>query len=218
MIIKEITERGCIRNFSDKKISNTEIKEILEAGRLAPSWMNVQPWQFIVTDNEEHKSLLSHCANFQKQLKEASHIIIVLGDLTAWNDDKFGSILSQKGLSQEGINHLLNDKGYNPAKHSGGMRKARTLEQCAYAMAYMNLQAQALGIDSCIIGAFANEMTGFKPELLNRLREVFNLPQGVFINGLLALGYRADGIKNNPKIRKPFKDIVSIEEYGNRIG
>ena len=52
--MKELVARQCVRQYSDKKISNEEIEEILEAGRLAPSWMNVQPWKFIVVEDEEH--------------------------------------------------------------------------------------------------------------------------------------------------------------------
>lgn len=88
------------KNFFNKKIADADMHEILEAGRLAPSWMNVQPWHFIVTDKQEHKNFLSKCANFQKQIKEASHIIIILGDLTAWNHTKFSKILQEKGLEK----------------------------------------------------------------------------------------------------------------------
>ncbi len=218
MVLKEIESRKCIRQFSNKKIPLAQIKEILEAGRLAPSWMNVQPWQFIVTDNDEQKKLLSLCANFQKQIAEASHVIIVLGDLTAWNDENFSIILSQRGVSKEGISHILNDKGYNPAKNSEEIKQARTMEQCAYAMGFMTLQAENLGINSCIIGAFANEITGFRPELLSKIREEFSIPQEMFITGLITLGFKAENVESAPRMRKAFNDIVSIEQYGNKIG
>lgn len=215
MLLKEIEDRCSIRTFSTKKIADADMHEILEAGRLAPSWMNVQPWHFIVTDKQEHKNFLSKCANFQKQIKEASHIIIILGDLTAWNHTKFSKILQEKGLEKDGIAHLLNDKGYNPAKHSSQMVVLRTIEQCAYAISFMQLQARHLGIDSCIIGALTNELTGFNPELLQEFRETFNVPEGMLIAGLLALGYRKEGVKTPLKLRKNFENIISIEEYSH---
>ena len=58
MILKEIEERTSVRRYSDKEISENDIKEILEAGRIAPSWVNAQPWHFIaVKDNETKKKM-----------------------------------------------------------------------------------------------------------------------------------------------------------------
>ena len=42
--------RKSIRSFQKKKIDRQLMLEILEAGRLAPSACNFQPWQFIVVD------------------------------------------------------------------------------------------------------------------------------------------------------------------------
>ncbi len=213
MLLKEIEERCSIRNFLPDKIGEKEIKEILEAGRIAPSWMNVQPWHFIVTDKEEHKSFLSKCANFQRQIKEASHVIIVLGDLTAWNKANFGRILEEKGIDREGIVNLLEDGGYNPANRSEQMLILRTIEQCTYAISYMDLQAKHLGIDACIVGAIANELTGFSPDLAEEVRNIFKIPEGMIIIAFLALGYRKEGIITPKKKRKAFNEVVSKEEY-----
>ena len=90
------------------------------------------------------------------------------------------------------------------------------MEQCSYSMAFMDLEATALGIDSCIIGAFANELTGFNPEMKNLVRNEFNIPDGMIIAGMLALGYRQEGIKTPKKVRKSYDSLVSYEKYGQR--
>ena len=41
------------RNFSNKKVHRELLLEILEAGRLAPSACNNQPWKFIVVDEPD---------------------------------------------------------------------------------------------------------------------------------------------------------------------
>lgn len=43
-----IVERRSIRRFTDYHVTDEEIVQILEAARMAPSWANVQPWEFIV--------------------------------------------------------------------------------------------------------------------------------------------------------------------------
>lgn len=217
MLLKEIEQRQSVRQFSAKKISEADIRQIVEAGRMAPSWMNVQPWHFIVVENEETKSLLSLSAKYQKQIKEASHVIVLLGDFSAWNNKNFGKILTEKGMPEDSVQYILNDRGYNPAQNTSAILMARTMEQCSYAMAFMNLQAQSLGIDSCIIGAFANELTGFTPEVYEKVKETLNIPDTSMIAGMLALGYRKETVHNLPKIRKRFETVVSSEKFGQQL-
>lgn len=217
MLLKEIEQRQSVRQFSAKKISEDNIRQIVEAGRIAPSWMNVQPWHFIVVENEETKALLSLSAKYQKQIKEASHVIVLLGDFSAWNNKNFGKILTEKGMPEDSIQYILKDRGYNPAQNTSAILMARTMEQCSYAMAFMNLQAQSLGIDSCIIGAFANELTGFNPEVYEKVKETLNIPETSMIAGMLALGYRQETVHNLPKIRKRFETVVSSEKFGQQL-
>ena len=213
MILNEIAKRQSIRQYSDKKISKADIEEIIEAGRIAPSWMNVQPWHFIVVDDEETKTLLSVSAKYQKQIKEASHVIVLLGDFAAWNNKNFGKILTEKGMPEESVQQILSDKGYNPAQNTSAILMARTMEQCSYAMAFMDLQAQSLGIDCCIIGAFANELTGFTPDIYEKVKEKLNIPDSAMIAGMLTLGYKRDTFKQTKKTRKTKEEVIFYGQY-----
>ena len=47
-MIKEINERRSIRTFGSKSVTREQIIQILEAGILAPSGKNLQPWRFDV--------------------------------------------------------------------------------------------------------------------------------------------------------------------------
>ena len=55
MIKNQITEfqknRRSIKDFTDDPVSEEQISTIIEAGRWAPSWLNIQPWKFIVIDD-----------------------------------------------------------------------------------------------------------------------------------------------------------------------
>ncbi|MBT3271873.1 MAG: nitroreductase family protein, partial [Spirochaetales bacterium] len=55
MIKNQITEfqknRRSIKDFTDDPVSEEQISTIIEAGRWAPSWLNMQPWKFIVIDD-----------------------------------------------------------------------------------------------------------------------------------------------------------------------
>lgn len=50
--------RKSIRKFTGEPLSNEDVLDILDAGRIAPSAKNRQPWRFIVYKNEEKKKLL----------------------------------------------------------------------------------------------------------------------------------------------------------------
>ena len=54
MVLREISERYSVRNFSDRNIPDEIIRDILEAARLAPSWVNTQPWHFIVVKDKRN--------------------------------------------------------------------------------------------------------------------------------------------------------------------
>lgn len=47
-MIKEIKNRRSIRAFSDKKVSDEQLNELLDAARWAASCFNEQPWKFAI--------------------------------------------------------------------------------------------------------------------------------------------------------------------------
>ena len=59
----------------EKHIPDADLRTILEAGRLAPSWMNVQSWKFILVKSQENKDLLSELSIGQQQVKNADAMI-----------------------------------------------------------------------------------------------------------------------------------------------
>ena len=45
--------RRSVREYSDKKIDDDVIKEILDAAMWAPSGVNIQPWYYVVIKSKE---------------------------------------------------------------------------------------------------------------------------------------------------------------------
>lgn len=59
MELKEaIYGRRSVRKYLDKKISDADIEEIIDAGLWAPSAVNLQPWYFVVCKSDEAKAKL----------------------------------------------------------------------------------------------------------------------------------------------------------------
>nr|WP_294860632.1 nitroreductase [uncultured Fluviicola sp.] len=59
-VIKTIYERRAVRKYKDIPVSRDLIEQLLEAGRMAPSAMNKQPWGFHIVTDKEMIQLFSH--------------------------------------------------------------------------------------------------------------------------------------------------------------
>ena len=67
-LYEAISERRSHRNFAADKISQKEIEEILEAGLLAPSAKNRQPWHFVSCGPETKSLIISSLQNKSDEL------------------------------------------------------------------------------------------------------------------------------------------------------
>ncbi|MCG8477431.1 MAG: nitroreductase family protein [Cytophagales bacterium] len=72
-------QRYSARKYQDKPVEKELLLQVLEAGRIAPSAKNKQPWHFVVITNEEILSDISDCYA-RNWLKTAKCIIVVCGD------------------------------------------------------------------------------------------------------------------------------------------
>ncbi len=82
-----INNRRSVRKFLNKEISLEIIKEMLEAGRMAPSAKNRQPWKYIVFGNKQKRELLDGMELGLKREEEAKQLLpkSVSGILDAQN-------------------------------------------------------------------------------------------------------------------------------------
>ena len=213
-MLKAIVERSSVRSYTDKVISEGDIKKILEAGRLAPSWMNVQPWHFISIQDQETKDLLCTLSFGQKQVKNASHVILCLADVGAWDDAKFRKVLKGRGNTDEQIDAIFQNETLYPKLKGEEKVLLRTAEQCSYAISHMILEAENLGISSCIIGALGNEFTQSNQEVYTQIREKLEIPEKMYLMTMITLGYNAKPEMEVKKLRKDFNEVVSSEKFG----
>ena len=200
-LLELISNRISVRNYSEKHISDEDLRTILEAGRLAPSWMNVQSWKFILVKSQENKDLLSELSIGHQQVKNADALIVCVADTNAW--------------AEANITNIKNP-ALNPAMQCENGLLIRTMEQVVYPISYMMLTANSLGISSCIIGAFGSEITGILPDLSEKAKETLGLKAGQIISTIITLGYDANPTET-VKQRKGFNEVVFLEKIGNKF-
>ncbi|MEM3038722.1 MAG: nitroreductase family protein [Thermoplasmata archaeon] len=78
-VFEAIQARKSVRSYDDKEIPEDILGRILEAGRSAPSAMNLQPWHFIVVRDAEKRKTLS-AGRYAKFLAEAPVAIVGCAD------------------------------------------------------------------------------------------------------------------------------------------
>jgi nitroreductase len=84
-VFNAIQARKSIRAYQDTPIPREVLERILEAGRLAPSARNVEPWHFIVVTSTKKRKALAKGV-YAKFLSEAPLVVAVLGDRKASED------------------------------------------------------------------------------------------------------------------------------------
>jgi FMN reductase [NAD(P)H] len=74
-LLNTVLERRSVRQFSEREIPDDIFNAILEAGRLAPSTVNLQTWAFAAFAEDSWKELFGQSPPFR-----AKRAVIILGD------------------------------------------------------------------------------------------------------------------------------------------
>ncbi len=127
-----VKARQSNRAFDPQKpVEKEKLARILEAGRLAPSACNSQPWHFIVVDDSELKERVAECT--------------------------MSKVLGMNLFARQAPIHILivEEKAHITASF-GGMVKQKEFPQIDIGIvaAHISLAAQAEGLGSCILGWF----------------------------------------------------------------
>jgi nitroreductase len=81
--IKCIMTRRSVRKYTAKKISEAQLRKILEAAMNAPSAGNQQAWQFVVVRDRDVLLRITEVHPYAQMLKTAQAAIVVCGDFAA---------------------------------------------------------------------------------------------------------------------------------------
>jgi len=121
-----IRSRESIRSYDpNRPLSKEVLEKILNAGRLAPSAANYQPWKFLVISSSQVLEKVRECYSPQ-WFKDAPHILIVLGmENHAWvrRYDGYNSIETDVTIAMTHLILAAENEGvgtcwiaaYNPA-------------------------------------------------------------------------------------------------------
>jgi len=186
-IFETIQERRSYRSYLQQPVEEEKLNAILEAGRWAPSVMNLQPWNFYVIKNQDVKSKLKAACQetlqkiFQSSgwkwvskfsiefLTEAPVIIVVTGDPQKTGADQF--------LPGRGVGYAYS---------------------CCAAVQNMHLAAHAVGLGTLWFTLYETDV----------VKELLNIPAELDVVSMIVLGYPAQ--PTAPVKRKPLEEMVTV--------
>jgi len=79
---KTMLVRKSVRKYDSRPVPEDVLARVLEAGRLAPSANNIQPWRFIVVKDQAGREKLTD-GRWAKFLKDCPVVIVGCGDTKA---------------------------------------------------------------------------------------------------------------------------------------
>jgi nitroreductase len=85
-VIQAIKTKRAVRQYSPEAVPEPVIREILNAGRLAQSSKNSQPWTFLVLQDKERLLALSKCHPWAGHVADSA-FTVVLVTTSAWPFD-----------------------------------------------------------------------------------------------------------------------------------
>lgn len=171
-VLKAIKERRSIRAFKSDEVSPEIVDKLLDAAIWAPSAGNIQPWEFVIVRDEEIKRKLAEAASNQEFIEEAPIVIVVCAD----------EARSSQGYGSRGATLYC-------------------IQDTAAAIQNILLAAHALGLATCWIGAFSEEL----------VKKALSTPPNVRPVAIIPVGYAAE--KPEPRQKRPIKEIVHYETF-----
>lgn len=94
VVLDNIFNRKSVREFSNRKVDRRDLETIIRAGMSAPSAINLQPWEFIVFDDEDTIEYMVDLHEYSKMFKTATVGIVVCGNMDR-TVDKFKELWVQ---------------------------------------------------------------------------------------------------------------------------
>ena len=177
-VFEAIETRRAIKKFDPTyKMSQIDVKKLMEHVILAPTSYNQQNWRFVISTDQDVKEKISIAARGQVQPKDGSLVVVLCGNMDAWKTEPLRYWKNHPSEKQETVKAALE------RKYDGNPQNLRdeAVRSCGMAAQTIMLAAKQMGLDSC-------PMVGFE---YDELANVINLPENHMIVMMVVVGKRA---------------------------
>jgi len=206
-VTEAIQKRVTIRRWKQTPVEKEKIMRVLESGRRAPSWGNVQPWRYVVVQDRAKIGELAKSGGGQPQIGTAPVVIVCCGVAEVFSRKMHRESLKQ--LIEAGVMDwpdelldqvVLGSDVFAPYRLGEQVMRIKASEQLMISIAFMSLEAVNQGLGSCWAGAISS----------NDAHKIMQLPDNWFVHDFFILGYPDEDPK--PRPRKSLDEIVFWEK------
>ncbi len=203
-IIDALDWRRAVKIFdATKKVSDSDLDTILEAGRLAPSSMGTEAWKFIIVSDPAIRAKLREVSYGQSQVTDASYLIVIARRTDVENIapeliTRTAKAIGKQESELDGLSQMAT--GGIMGKPEGPVRNGWLAAQTYIPLGMMMTAASMMGIDNAALEGFDNP----------KVDEILGLPEKhLAAVTFLVLGYRGDdGFSKAPKVRRTIEEVV----------
>ncbi len=170
-----IQSRRAIKHYdSTHRLTDAEIRQLLEAAMQAPTAFNIQNWRFVAVTDPEVRKQIRAAAWDQAQVTDASLLIVMCADQDAWKKD---AARYWKNAPQPVQDFLVPAIGqYYQGREQ--VQRDECMRSAGLAGMTIMLAAKAMGYDSCPMDGFDFDAVG----------KIIKLPEDHVISFMIAVG------------------------------
>ncbi len=204
---ESLKNRYSVKKFDkNRKVPQETLKNILEAGKLSPSSLGLQPYKIFVVESEEVKTQLVPAFSNPSQISTCSHLIAIVSKKTIedhYIDGYFNHISEVRNIPLENLDPFRKSVNHYRELHTAETTISWNEKQSYIVLANLMFAAALENVDTC-------PMEGFNPELINNILQLDIEKEHVSVT--LALGYRAedDIFQQMKKVRKPDEKLFKF--------
>ena len=198
-----LESRRSVQSFlPGKRIPRDDLKTLFERTSKAPSSWNLQPWKFLVIEEEARRAEIRKMAWNQPKVNDCSALVLVLGDTDPHRNKK-------RIFDQWRENGIIDDEIHARWMEAVGTVYPTDYEKHEYAIRNSTLAAMTLMLTAWDMGYATCPMIGFDKQAVS---DFIGVKDNWILSFIIALGI-ADGEPAFPRQQRfPFEEIVCFEK------
>jgi len=205
-IIDALNWRYAVRRFSEQRLDDDKIRDLLAATCLSATSYGLQPYRIVVVDDVETRKQLLPYAMGQDKVVDCSHLVVLAVQSTIDDgliDRYISSVAEVRGVSLDQLQGLADHIKAVFAGKSHEQKKAWAHQQAYIALGTLLTAAAVMKVDSC-------PMTGFEAEGFDHVLGLTEM--GLASSVICALGTRhhEDVSAYLPKVRYSQSEMVMV--------
>jgi nitroreductase len=194
--------RRSVKYFDpNQPLSDELLEKIVNMAVLAPSSMNIQPWEiYVIKSKDARQKLYDHGCDQEKVLKAPASLLIIGNTLGYKEDAKMWEIKLNNGMSKSLQKKII--KNCDEKLYSNEIKKN------AFAVRNSSLLAMSLMYAAKHFDVDTHPMIGFEED---QVKDAFDIDEHKTVTMIISIGYRDQSKELKPRKHRLQYDEITKE-------